>query len=202
MHYSIISLILATLTASTSATPFLLQRDNGTSFSGVATFNDYVDQVKNRNQPTVCGDYEDEGTIFAAAAGDLSPNISKGRCDYTAADSSQDRSVCTEPDSQGADQQPNSAIYHGPSCPAFCGKCYKVTNDDTGKSVTIKIVDACPALSAYNYCKSLTEPAGKCSGPKNALVRTLFVSVLFVSVCIFSKKNLRALRTRLKAVGA
>ncbi len=75
-------------------------------------------------------------------------------------------------------QQPNSATYHGPSCPAFCGNCYKVTNDDTGKSVTVKIVDACPALSAYNYCKSNTEPAGKCSGPKNALVSILFLFLL------------------------
>ena len=97
MHYSLISLSLA-LTAflsSTSASPFPLdERAASPPFPGVATFNDYVDQVKNRNQPTVCGDYTDDGTkVFAAAAGDLSPNISKGLCKYTAQEQKEDRSL-------------------------------------------------------------------------------------------------------------
>ncbi|KAF6239766.1 hypothetical protein HO173_002312 [Letharia columbiana] len=175
MHHSIIATVLTTFTVSTSATPYLQGRTSG-PFNGVATFNDYVDQVNNRNQVTVCGSYNDEPnydgtslTVFAAAAGDLSPNISPGRCNYTPSDSSQDRSVCTEPDSTGPDQQPNSETYDGPSCPASCGNCYNVTNNDSLKTVTIYIVDACPALSAYNYCKSNTAPSGKCSGPSNAL---------------------------------
>ena len=35
--------------------------------------------------------------------------------------------------------------------------------------MTIKIVDACPAKSAYNYCKTNTPDSGKCAGPKDAL---------------------------------
>ncbi|KAL6720563.1 hypothetical protein ACLMJK_002487 [Lecanora helva] len=167
MHFSHLPLFLIPLA---SAHPFLYQRaDNGT-FAGVCTFNDYVDQVTNRNQPTVCGDYTDDGNIFAAAAGDLSPDISRGQCTYTPDEQAENRNVCTEPDSTGPNQQPNSGTYHGPACPhAACNSCYKVTNNDSGKSVTVKIVDACPAKSAYNYCKSNTEPAGKCGGSKNAL---------------------------------
>ena len=86
MHYSTIAVILASITSSVSAIPnqFLQARQSSGGFSGVATFNDYVDQVNNRNQPTVCGDFNDDEAngIYAAAAGDLSPNISPGSCDY------------------------------------------------------------------------------------------------------------------------
>lgn len=91
MQYSLITLVLATIA---SASPFTLdERASSPPFDGVATFNDYVDQVKNRNQPTVCGPYNDEGNIFAAAAGDLSPDISNGRCDYDDQENRQDRSL-------------------------------------------------------------------------------------------------------------
>ena len=86
MHYTAIAALLATLSTSISAipNPFIESRQAMNGFFGVATFNDYVDQVNNRNQKTVCGDFnDDEGNnIFAAAAGDLSPDISPGECDY------------------------------------------------------------------------------------------------------------------------
>ena len=88
MHYPIV-LATAAFAVSITATP-LQERS---PFPGVATFNDYVDQVHNRNQPTVCGPYYDDGNIFAAAAGDLSPDISKGNCSYTPQEESQDRSL-------------------------------------------------------------------------------------------------------------
>ena len=82
---------LATYTSAIPSNPFLAGRQASGGFSGVATFNDYVDQVNNRNQPTVCGDFNDDLTnqVFAAAAGDLSPNISPGQCSYSANDSAE-----------------------------------------------------------------------------------------------------------------
>jgi len=74
MQYSTIATILATISASASAvpSPVLDTCAAGGPFSGVATLNDYVDQVTHRNQPTAGSDYTDIGSgataIFAAVA--------------------------------------------------------------------------------------------------------------------------------------
>jgi len=74
MQYATIATILATISASASAvpSPVLDTRAAGGPFSGVATFNSYVDQVTHRNQPTACNDNADIGsgatTIFTTVA--------------------------------------------------------------------------------------------------------------------------------------
>lgn len=102
MQYSTIISFFLTLATPTLALPSTLIAARGPSFGGICTFNDYVDQVEHRNQPTVCQtsqslDYHDVGSgptaVFGAAAGDLSPNISAGKCYYSPSDSAQDMSV-------------------------------------------------------------------------------------------------------------
>ncbi|KAI4157664.1 MAG: hypothetical protein L6R39_000614 [Caloplaca ligustica] len=79
-------------------------------------------------------------------------------------------------------QLPDASRYSGPACPyAKCSPatCYKVENigpvggapgDDAIGSVTVQIIDGCPAGSAWNYCKTDIDPAQRCSSPTtNAL---------------------------------
>lgn len=64
--------------------------------------------------------------------------------------------------------------YTGPACPhTKCGICYKVTNlggyggssvGQVGSGiVTVQIIDACPASSAFNYCKTEIPANERCS---------------------------------------
>ena len=64
--------------------------------------------------------------------------------------------------------------YQAPGCPkSNCGKCYKVTNKGgiggsvggVGNQVTVQIIDACPASSAYNYCKTGMPANQRCGDP-------------------------------------
>ncbi len=102
MQFSIITSSLLALATTTLALPSTLIEARGPTFKGICTFNDYVDQVLHRNQPTFCQtskglDYHDHGhgrhAVFAAAAGDLSPDISAGQCHYSHADQIEDRRV-------------------------------------------------------------------------------------------------------------
>ncbi|KAL8811935.1 MAG: hypothetical protein Q9200_001403 [Gallowayella weberi] len=70
------------------------------------------------------------------------------------------------PKSDGSDYKP-------PFCPgARCGTCYTVTNPRNGNKVTVQIIDACPANTAFNYCKGfatnskdIVEPRDRCGDP-------------------------------------
>jgi hypothetical protein len=102
---------------------------------------------------------------YGAAAGDISPHISAGLC-Y----SSIDTSKCNGQDVVTG--------YQGPACPkGNCGTCYRVTNrggyggagvGGVGNSVVVQIIDSCPSVSAYNYCKT-SVPAEERCGAGNSL---------------------------------
>lgn len=113
--------------------------------NGVATFNDYVAQGN-----TNCGPSSGQAGTYGAAASDISPGLSGGTCSGHIL-----MNQCS-----GQSAGPN---YSAPGCPkSNCGKCYKVTNDGgiggtvggIGKSIIVQIIDACPAASAYNFCKT------------------------------------------------
>ncbi|MCJ1337192.1 hypothetical protein MMC09_002474 [Bachmanniomyces sp. S44760] len=124
---------------------------------GVATFNDFSSQ-----STTVCGPKAGISGTYGAAAGDISPHISGGLCEG-------------DIDTKNCNGEQPVYNYEGPSCPRNnCGICYKVTVTDyigdkpagaaaPGKSIMAQIIDACPATSAYNYCKSSIDPAQRCS---------------------------------------
>ena len=100
--------------------------------------------------------------MYAAAASDISPEISGGLCS-----GSIDFSLC-------AGQSP-VAGYVAPSCPKTnCGKCYSVTNQGgvggspiggIGNTITVQIIDACPATHAQNFCKTNIDPKQRCGDP-------------------------------------
>ncbi|KAL8713911.1 MAG: hypothetical protein Q9220_002057 [cf. Caloplaca sp. 1 TL-2023] len=65
------------------------------------------------------------------------------------------------PKADGSDYKP-------PFCPgARCGKCYTVTNPSNQKKITIQIIDACPAYTAFNYCKALAKDPKDIVQPKD-----------------------------------
>ena len=82
MHRSILALFLTIWVAFVSG------------FNGIATFNNYYAQV-NDNQPVACHneDFGDgpNGSFYAAAYGDQSPNLSPGNCTYTDKEKAQDK---------------------------------------------------------------------------------------------------------------
>lgn len=146
---------------------------------GIATFNDYAAQgdtvCSNANRSTTA----DNTDIFAAAAGDISRDISTGLCTGSQPnmDFQYNTSVCTA----NGGQYPSSS-YIPPSCPPVavqCGTCYRVdniglygssSNDRIYGSVIVEIVDACPAGSAQNYCKTDVPADERCgSNQTNSL---------------------------------
>lgn len=64
------------------------------------------------------------------------------------------------------------AGYVGPACPTSnCGLCYNVTNNGgvggspiggIGTSVIVQIIDSCPSVSAWNYCKTEVPSNQRC----------------------------------------
>ncbi|MCJ1376198.1 hypothetical protein MMC20_007439 [Loxospora ochrophaea] len=133
-----------------------------TYYGGVATFNDYAAQVN-----TVCGPKSGVSGTYGAAASDISPNISGGKCA-----SSINYTECNG--------QSPIAGYEGPSCPTTnCGLCYKVVNEGgyegypisgVGNSVVVQIIDSCPAESAFNFCKTEVPADERCgSSTTNAM---------------------------------
>ncbi|KAI4186613.1 MAG: hypothetical protein L6R41_003370 [Letrouitia leprolyta] len=72
-----------------------------------------------------------------------------------------------EPDGGAPYKLPTYDSYHAPFCPgAPCGKCYTITNKANQKKITVQIIDACPADTAWNYCKApAVEPSQRCADP-------------------------------------
>ena len=104
---------------------------------------------------------------FAAAAGDISPDISGGLCQATV-----DMSQCN-----GQSPVPG---YVSPQCPqSNCGICYSVTNQGgyqgtsisgVGQTIIVQIVDSCPSSNAQNFCKTDVPADQRCgSGSVNQL---------------------------------
>ncbi|MCJ1395613.1 hypothetical protein MMC18_008499 [Xylographa bjoerkii] len=126
-------------------------------FSGVATFNDFATQSN-----TVCGPTTGVAGTFGAAASDISPEISGGLCF-----SSIDMANCEN-------EAPVSG-YEAPACPTSnCGLCYQVTNNGghggstiggIGNSIIVQIIDSCPSVSAWNYCKTEVPSDERCGNP-------------------------------------
>ncbi|KAL8825935.1 MAG: hypothetical protein Q9170_007602 [Blastenia crenularia] len=67
---------------------------------------------------------------------------------------------------------PTYESYHAPFCPgAPCAKCYTITNKANQKKITVQIIDACPAQTAWNYCKApAIEANQRCADPDTAQV--------------------------------
>ncbi|KAJ7068824.1 hypothetical protein C8F01DRAFT_935527, partial [Mycena amicta] len=119
--------------------------------SGVTTFNDYGTQ-----SGVACSGFSptnSQGTnIFAAAIADLSPIWSGARCS-----GSQTASKCNGHGS--------CIDCTGPSCAGEgnCGQCWDISctgsisgetsGSCSGRSIRVKIIDACPATHPANYCK-------------------------------------------------
>ncbi|KAI4244911.1 MAG: hypothetical protein L6R40_002817 [Gallowayella cf. fulva] len=69
------------------------------------------------------------------------------------------------PKSDGSDYKP-------PYCPgARCGTCYTITNPKNGKKITVQIIDACPANTAFNYCKTIATNDADIVGPRDSLLK-------------------------------
>ncbi|KAI0646575.1 hypothetical protein C8Q79DRAFT_1070147 [Trametes meyenii] len=119
--------------------------------AGVTTFNDFGTQTN-----VACAGFpptnSQGGGIFAAAMSDLSPLWRGAKCQGT-----QDASKCN-----GRGSCVNCV---GPACPdeELCGTCFNVrctgsldgetTGACTGRTIKVKIVDACPATHPANFCK-------------------------------------------------
>ncbi|KAF8168070.1 hypothetical protein B0H34DRAFT_792723 [Crassisporium funariophilum] len=120
--------------------------------AGVTTFNDYTTQ-----SGVACAGFSptnSQGTnTFAAAMADLSPLWTGAKCSGT-----KDASKCS-----GHGACTNCA---GPACAGEqqCGHCFNVkctgsldgetSGACSGKTVKVKIVDACPSTHPANYCKT------------------------------------------------
>ncbi|MCJ1321310.1 hypothetical protein MMC15_006654 [Xylographa vitiligo] len=104
---------------------------------------------------------------YGAAAGDISPDISGGLC-------------FANIDMANCQYEAPIASYVGPACPTSnCGLCYQVTNlggyggaqiGGSGNSVMVQIIDSCPSVSAWNYCKTEVPTNERCGNPqKNSM---------------------------------
>ncbi|MCJ1426320.1 hypothetical protein MMC29_004223 [Sticta canariensis] len=160
MFYSSLPVILTDLTALVLASPRLEKR---TTFTGVATFNDFIKQGN-----TVCRHLTARNpNHFGAASGDISHDISPGRCDPPL---DPDESKCNK-----AEGKPLDDHYVGPACPntrTHCDKptCFRVQNigifdssssNPTGTPIVVQIIDSCPAGHAQNYCKAFNADPSK-----------------------------------------
>ena len=158
--YSIFAPVFATWLTSTAA------------FQAYMTFNNFPSQ-----KSVACGTNPGDNIgalVFSAAASDNSPDLFQGSCNYSQQDLSQDPSQwyvfvyrkMRRPPSTASSRprdekllttlnspEVQAGTYSGPSCSnTLCGACFKVTNGD--KSITVRIVDACPKYHAQNYCKT------------------------------------------------
>ncbi|MCJ1421383.1 hypothetical protein MMC32_007746 [Xylographa parallela] len=152
------SLILSFIFAgcATAALPGLRYRN--ANYTGMATFNDYSAQ-----SGTVCGPLKGKTGTYGGAAGDISPDISGGLC-------------FANLDMTNCQNEAPVASYEAPACPTTnCGLCYRVTNlggyggspmGGTGNSVIVQIIDSCPSVSAWNYCKTEVPSNQRCGNPK------------------------------------
>jgi len=158
MFSVLLSFIFAT--SAMAAMPGLRYRQ--ANFSGIATFNAYAAQ-----SGTVCGPMAGVNGTFGAAAGDISPQISGGLC-------------FSNVDMTNCNNEAPIASYEAPACPKTnCGLCYRVTNQGgyagspiggVGGSVVVQIIDSCPSVSAWNYCKTEVPSDERCgSSTMNSL---------------------------------
>jgi len=120
--------------------------------SGVTTFNNYDSQGG-----VACSGFtsaNNQGnSIFAAAMADGSPLWTGPKCQGT-----KDASKCS---GKGA-----CTNCTGPACPneGQCGKCFNVkcissisgetSGACSGKTIKVKVIDACPQTHPENYCKT------------------------------------------------
>ena len=104
---------------------------------------------------------------YGAAVGDISPDISGGACSGRV-----DMNLCHG-------QFPVNS-YIPPQCPrGNRGMCCKVTNmggynrseiGGIGNSIIVQIIDSCPSVSAWNFCKrKVPEDERCCSRATNAM---------------------------------
>jgi len=151
------TLLLSFIFASSAMAALPGLRYRQTNFTGVATFNDYAAQGS-----TVCGPLTGVNGTFGGAAGDISPSITGGLC-------------FSKVDMSNCHNQAPIASYESPACPtSSCGLCYRVTNlggyggvsvGGVGNSVIVQIIDSCPSVSAWNYCKTSVPSEQRCGNP-------------------------------------
>lgn len=164
MLYSSLPVILG-FTSLVLASPRFGKR---ATFTGVSTFNDFIKQGS-----TVCGPLAAANpNHFGAASGDISRDISPGRCDPPL---DPDLSKCNK--TEGTPLDPH---YVGPACPKTktqCDKptCFRVQNTGTfgsssstptGIPIIVQIIDSCPAGHAQNYCKAYNKNPSKIVPPQ------------------------------------
>ncbi|KAL8739198.1 MAG: hypothetical protein Q9181_000089 [Wetmoreana brouardii] len=175
MYYSPIILALAVLPAFSSALPQSSQ--GGRVLDGYATFNDYGAQKTGVNCNTELWQQSgkqklvDNQRIFGAATSDVAKGLGTYKCDYSDSDMKSNLSVCTvqkdgNPFKLPSDDMNSPDFYKPPFCSgARCGTCYTITNTDNQKKVTVQILDACPAQTAWNYCKTTIAANQRCGDP-------------------------------------
>ncbi|KAI4195415.1 MAG: hypothetical protein LQ346_003434, partial [Caloplaca aetnensis] len=97
-----------------------------------------------------------QNKIYQAAISDISGALGTYDCNYSDKDLQHDPDQCTDGQQGVTYKLPNSGSYTAPGCPgAPCGTCYTITNNANQNRITVQIVDACPAQTAWNYCKAL-----------------------------------------------
>ncbi|KAL8864775.1 MAG: hypothetical protein Q9174_007227, partial [Haloplaca sp. 1 TL-2023] len=172
MYRSSLALAVA-FSALSSALP---QVSPGKTLTGYATFNDYGAQKTGVN--CIPELYQNLGTqklvdnqkIFGAATNDGAQGLGPYKCEYSEKDNRSDPAQCTVskdglPYKLPSDDASSPDFYKPPFCPgAQCGKCYTVTNRANNKKITVQILDACPAQTAWNYCKAGSIPANQRCG--------------------------------------
>lgn len=142
----------------------------GQGWPGVATFNDNQKQLADKQQgSTQCGVKANYNVLpYGAAVGDLSPNLSKNPKAGCGSIPAIGSSALTQLRQQNcANGNPNSK-QKPPNCASTtpCGQCYTIawTAPIGGGSVpgatlppntatVVKVIDACPHNSPWNYCK-------------------------------------------------
>ncbi|KAI4204622.1 MAG: hypothetical protein LQ350_000937 [Teloschistes chrysophthalmus] len=166
MYISAIPIALAALPGFSLALP----QASGGVLNGYGTFNVYSSQKSGLNcspyfQNSGKQNFADNQKIYGAATSDVSIGLGTYQCNYAASDRAKNPSNCTQssnaPYNLPSDTQDKSDphYYQTPYCPgAQCGKCYTITNKATQKKVTVQIIDACPAMTAWNYCKAIVKP--------------------------------------------
>ena len=162
----------------------------GGGWPGVATFNNNAAQLADKTQGTTqCGVTANYNVYpYGAAVGDLSPNLSKkpqGGCGYVPPPGSQELQQLQQQNCVNGQSK-----ISGPDCKSTtpCGTCYQISWTKAiggapipgatlkpGTATVVKVIDACPHNSPWNYCKpDPPAPNGvsadqKCMSTKNAL---------------------------------
>ncbi|KAL8964205.1 MAG: hypothetical protein Q9183_004618 [Haloplaca sp. 2 TL-2023] len=159
----------------------MYRKQDGSSAGGVFEFNGSPEKLGTQ-------DLVDNEKIFGAAVSDVARGLGTYQCDYSEGDLKSDPAQCTVSKEGVSYKLPNDDkdspdFYKPPHCPgAQCGKCYTITNKANDKKITVQILDACPAKTAWNYCKAGFVPAnerfhqvyGSLSSPSIAILENMF----------------------------